>query len=124
MNKFFSYSFQIVLILSVFITAGCASHRFNRVIGMDKTQAIDLLGMPIRSVKLDDGREIWAYPVSYQSTSSVSSTSSDSIGGALVEGIGEGISEITLYNLFGDGPYRYVFFNKNNIAENWEVRRR
>ena len=126
-----SFFTTAVSILAIHLLTSCGPLRFQQTVGADKLGALQRLGPPKQTISLNDGGEVWVYPLGRETVSSsghdrYERTNNQPMGeqmaGAFSDGVAEGISNSIVESLFVHrGPYRYVFIDRNGIVTGWET---
>jgi outer membrane lipoprotein-sorting protein len=112
---------KIILAILCIVLSGCATARFNSVVGEPESVVLQKLGTPTRQIQLANGDKIWSYQIVSDDVWAQNADEPETMTEALAQEIAEKVADKVVDSNIGHSqPARNVYINQQGIATKWE----
>jgi hypothetical protein len=112
---------KTLLTLIFLVCTGCATARFDSVVGEPESVVLQKLGTPTRQVQLANGDKVWSYQIVSDNVWAENADEPDTMTEALAQAIAERVADKVVDNTIGHSqPARNVYINQQGIVTKWE----
>lgn len=112
---------KVLFPLFLLICTGCATARFDSVVGEPESVVLQKLGTPTRQIQLANGDKVWSYQIVSDDVWAQNADEPNTMTEALAQEIAEKVADKVVDSTIGHSqPARNVYINQQGLVTKWE----